>query len=188
MNEDITTIINEIFLKETAKPTPGDINDIINGLFPSLYIIIATIGAFIITLLILSKFLYGPVSKMMKRRHDFIQKNIDDSINSKQESLKLQSEAKGELFQSKIIAQEIISKTKRESEVLKQHYIDEGKKEAERLIDEANNEINFKLAKMMETRNNDIIEVAMIISKKIISKNIDEEVTKEYLDAYIKGE
>lgn len=188
MNEDITTIINEIILKEVTKQTPSDINDIINGLFPSLYIVIATVGAFIVTLIILSKFLYGPVSKMMKRRHDFIQKNIDDSVKSKIESVKIQSQAKGELAQSKIIAQEIISKTKKESEVLKQHYIDEGKKEAERLIDEANHEINYKLAKMMETRNNDIIEVAMVISKKIISKNVDKETATEYLNSYIKGE
>lgn len=175
-------------MNETSKPNPGDINDIINGLFPSIYIILATIGAFIVTLIILSKLLYGPVSKMMKRRHDFIQKNIDDSVSSKLESIELQSIAKNELVKSKAIAQDIISKTKKESEILKQHYIDEGKKEAERLIHEANNEINFKIAKMQETRKDDIIEVAMIISKKIISKNIDKEITKDYLDSYIKGE
>ena len=181
-------MINKIISKEATKPNPGDINEIVNGLFPSIYIIIATIGAFLVTLIILSKLLYGPVKKMMKKRHDFIQKNIDDSVNSKQDSLKIQSKAKSELVQSKVIAEEIISKTKRESEILKQSFIDEGKQEAQRLIDEANIEINFKLLKMEETRNNDIIDMAIIISKKIISKNVGKDVAQEYLDSYIKGE
>ncbi|MGL6125444.1 MAG: F0F1 ATP synthase subunit B [Metamycoplasmataceae bacterium] len=188
MNEEmIMEIISETILNETQRQDPSDIAGMVDGLFPSLYIALATIGAFIVTLIILSKLFYGPVSKMMKRRHDFIQKNIDDSISSKIESDELKSTAKTELIKSKVIAQEMISKTKRESEVLKQHYIEEGKKEAERLINEANNEINFKLAKLAETRNDEIVEIAMIISKKIISKNIDKEITKEYLDSYIKG-
>ncbi|MGL4252061.1 MAG: F0F1 ATP synthase subunit B [Metamycoplasmataceae bacterium] len=186
--EIILEIITTTILKEDSKPNPGDINDIVNALFPSLYIILATIGAFIVTMIILTKFFYNPVSKMMKKRHDFIQKNIDDSVAAKLKSIKIKSSAKQELSKSRIIAQEIISKSKKDSEVIKQHYIDEGKKEAERLIREANNDINFRMEKMAETRNNDIIDVAMIISKKIISKNIDQETVKEYLDSYINGE
>jgi F-type H+-transporting ATPase subunit b len=187
MNEEVISIIKEIILKET-KPNPGDINEVVSGLFPSIYVMIATIGAFLVTLIILSKLLYGPIKKMMKKRHDFIQKNIDDSIDSKNDSLKIQSKAKKELIQSKIVAEEIISKTKKESEVIKQNYIEEGKQEAQRLIDEANIEINFKLLKMEETRNNDIIDMAMVISKKIIAKNVDKKIAQEYLDSYIKGE
>ncbi|MGL5617917.1 MAG: F0F1 ATP synthase subunit B [Metamycoplasmataceae bacterium] len=186
--EIILEIINTTILKEDSKPKPGDISDIVSALFPSLYIILATIGAFIVTMIILSKLFYNPVVKMMKKRHDFIQKNIDDSIESKHKSIEMKSNAKSELIKSRIIAQDIISKSKKDSEVIKQHYINEGKKEAERLICEANNDINFRMQKMAETRNDDIIEVAMIISKKIISKNIDKETTKEYLDSYIKGE
>ena len=188
MNEDIVIAIKEIISKEATKPNPGDINDMVNGLFPSIYIMIATIGAFLVTLIILSKLLYGPVKKMMKKRHDFIQQNIDDSINSKNDSVKIKSKAKNELVQSKIIAEEIISKTKKESEILKQNYIDEGKQEAKRLIDEANVSINYKMLKMEENKNNEIIDMAILISKKIISKNVDENLVKEYLDSYIKGE
>ncbi|MGL5732588.1 MAG: F0F1 ATP synthase subunit B [Metamycoplasmataceae bacterium] len=189
MNEEIILeIINTTILREDSKPKPGDISDIVNALFPSLYIILATIGAFIVTMIILSKLFYNPVVKMMKKRHDFIQKNIDDSVDSKLKSLEMKSNAKNELVKSRIVAQDIISKSKKDSEIIKQHYIDEGKKEAERLIREANNDINFRMEKMAETRNDDIIEVAMIISKKIIAKDIDQEIAKEYLDSYIKGE
>ena len=188
MNEYIEKIWNTTSLSSlTDKPTTDDINGIIDGLFPSIYVIIATIGAFLVTLVILSKLLYGPITKMMKKRHDFIQKNIDDSVNSKEESIKIKSEAKSELVQSKVMAQEIISKSKKESQILKQQYIDEGKQEAARLISEANDEISFKLLKMEETRNNDIVDVAMIISKKLIAKNVDKNKVEEYLDSYIKG-
>ncbi len=169
------------------KPGPS-IEEMVSGLFPSLYIFIATIGAFIVTLIILTYFLYKPVSKMVKQRHDFIQKNIDDSILAKTESLKLQSKSNDKLKESKTVAQEIISKSKTESEILKLHFINEGKKEAKRLIAEANIEINFKLAKIEETRANDIIDAAMIISKQVISKNIDKNKMEEYFDSYIKGE
>ncbi len=188
MNEYVEKILNITNLSSlTDKPNTDDINGIIDGLFPSIYIIIATIGAFLVTLIILSKLLYGPVTKMMKKRHDFIQQNIDDSINAKEESIKIKSEAKSELVESKVIAQEIISKSKKESEIIREQYINEGKKEAARLINEADVEISFKLSKMMETRNDDIIDVAMIISKEIITKNVDKKKIEKYLDSYIKA-
>lgn len=179
--------INNIYIFENKAPDVGDIGGIIEGLFPSLYVILATIGAFIVTLIILSKLFYNPVKKMMKKRHDFIQKNIDDSINLNEESIQIKSLANDELEKSKIIANEIISKSKKESETLKQHYISEGKKEADRLIKEANIAINFKLEKIEETRNNDIVDVAMIISQKIISENVQKEKIEEYLNGYING-
>lgn len=184
---DITELMLSVITKAN-KPAPGDIEEMVGALFPSLYVVLATIGAFLVTLIILSKFFYKPVKKMMKKRHDFIQSNIDDSILAKDESLKNQSKSKEELTNSKFLAQEIVSKSKKESEVLKLHYIDEGKKEAERLINEANVEINFKLAKIEETRANDIIDAAIIISKQVISKNIDKNKMEEYFDSYIKGE
>ncbi|MDK2819663.1 MAG: F0F1 ATP synthase subunit B [Mycoplasmataceae bacterium] len=176
-----------IYMFENRAPNVGDIGGIIEGLFPSLYVMLATIGAFIVTLIILSKLFYGPVKKMMKKRHDFIQKNIDDSIILNEESAEIKSLANDELIKSKLMAIEIISKSQKESEILKEHYITEGKKEADRLIKEANISINFKLEKIAETRNNDIVDVAMIISQKIISENVHKEKIEEYLNGYING-
>ena len=108
---------------DISRPGTDSIGEKVNQLMPSLYIMIATLGSFVVLLLILTKLLYKPVKKMVKNRQDFIQKNIDDSINAKQNAINLEQEARDRLVDSKLMALEIINKSKLDAEVLKHQYI-----------------------------------------------------------------
>lgn len=170
---------------ELNRPGTDTIGDKVKELMPSLYIMIATLGAFLVLFLVLTKLLYKPVRKMVKNRQDFIQKNIDDSINAKQSALTLEQQARDNLFDSKLMAQEIIHKSKLEAEVLKYQYIDQGKAEAERLVTEANAEINAKKQILEREVHNEIVNIAIEISEKMVAKNITKAEAEAYLNEYL---
>ena len=58
-------------------------------ILPNLWIMIATIGSLFILLIILTYFFYNPVKKMVQRRKEFINKNINDSIEAKNNAFSL---------------------------------------------------------------------------------------------------
>lgn len=170
----ITKSIND------RSPSTDGIAEKLDQLMPSIYIIVATLGAFLVLLIVLTKLLYNPVKKMVKNRQDFIQKNIDDSINAKQKALSFEQEARNKLNASKLIASEIINKSKVEAEILKNQYINQGKIKADKLVNRAKDDIKNKKINLEKNIQKEIINVAIEISEKIISKKVSKEDVEKY--------
>ncbi len=171
---------------ENSEVGAGELANKLDQLFPSIYIIIATLGSLIILLIILTKFLYKPVSKMVENRKNFIKNNINQSIEAKEKAFSLENEAKQKLLTSQNTGQELISKAKIEAEVLKNMYIEQGKAEAERLVKEAKEGIEAKKKSLEKDSYNEIVSIALEISEKIVEKNISDKVANKYLDEYLE--
>ena len=170
---------------ENSEVGSGELANKLDQLFPSIYIIIATLGSLIILLIILTKFLYKPVSKMVENRKNFIKNNIDQSIEAKEKAFSLENEARQKLLTSQNTCQELISKAKVVAEVLTNMYIEQGKLEAERLVKEAQEGIEAKKKSLEKDSYNEIVSIAMEISEKIVQKNISDKVAAKYLDEYL---
>lgn len=178
--------IADLTLKElTGDGGTSSIAEKLNQLMPSLYIMIATLGAFFVLMIILTKLLYKPVKKMVKNRQDFIQKNIDDSVKAKANAIALEQEARDKLNDSKMTALEIINKSKLDAEVLKYQYIDQGKMEASRIIIDAKEDIKNKKRMIEKDSHDEIVSVAIQISEKLISERISKEEAEKYLEKYL---
>lgn len=182
----LTTSIIENLRAVNSKPSTGGLSEKLDQLMPSIWIMIATLGALCILIIILTKFLYKPVKKMVKNRQDFIQKNIDDSIEAKKNALLLEKESREELEISRSKAQEIISTSKIEGELIKKEYISQGQYESKRLIDESKQNIQANIKKIKSESHDEIVAIAIDISKKIINENIDTKQANKYLDEYLK--
>lgn len=160
----------------------------LDALMPSIYIMLATLGALVILIIILTKFLYKPIKKMVEDRQKFIQKNIDDSVEIKDKMIQSHKESIQELEQAKITANEIISKSKTEAENIKSSYISEAKKEAKRIIDLANSDIARSKTILEQESRNEIIDIAVKISEKIIEKEVDENKVVDIIDNFLEKE
>lgn len=168
-----------------GKPSGGTLAEKLQQLLPSLYMMISTLGALIILTVVLTYFFYKPVKNMMKKRREFIQNNIDQSINVKENAFKLENEAKTNLKNTNIMINDLISKAKIDGENIKNQYINQGKNESSKLIEEAKDVIENKKRTLEKESYNEIVSIAMEISKKIIKNNITEAETKKYLDEYL---
>lgn len=178
----------EVFTtKNNSTGWDDSLSDKLNQLMPSIYIMIATLGSLCFVFLILTYFLYKPVKKMVKKRKDFIQSNINESIQAKKKAFDLESEARTKLLESKEIGNELITKAKHEAEIIKNKYIEQGKLEVERLIKEANDDIEARKRILEQQSYNEVVSIAMNISEKIIKEKITEKDTKKYLDEYLRN-
>lgn len=178
-------LLSEVVKEIPGKPSGDSLAEKLEQLLPSLYMMISTLGALIILIVVLTYFFYKPVKNMMKKRREFIQNNINQSINAKENAFKLENEAKNNLKNTNHIINDLITKAKVDGENIRNQYISQGKNESNKLIEEAKDAIEHKKRTLEKEAYNEIVSVAMEISKKIIKNNITEAETKKYLDEYL---
>ncbi|MGL4183544.1 MAG: ATP synthase F0 subunit B [Metamycoplasmataceae bacterium] len=169
-----------------APPVIGDVSNKVDQLMPSLYIMIATLGSLVFLGIILTLFFYKPVSKMVKRRVDFIQKNIDDSILAREEAIKLNADAYKELIESRLRAADIIKDAKIAFEKEQLKIIEKNKKEAEKNYEQVLLEINSLKEQFEQEKRDEIINTAIEISKKIIGESVQEKSIEKYYDQFME--
>ncbi len=186
MVEILEKVTDQIQTFSTGEQIGQDsLSEKMDQLMPSIYMMVATLGALCLVFLILTFFLYKPIKKMVKKRKDFIQSNINESIQAKKNAFDLEAEARIKLQESKSVGNDLVAKAKHEAEIIKNQYIEQGKQEAERLVREAKDDIKAKKRALEQDSYNEIVSVAMEISGQIIKDKISENEAKKYLDEYL---
>lgn len=190
MNFFSEKVVN-LFLENThilnERDLSSDLEDKVNQLMPSLPMMLATLGAVLVLMFILTLFLYKPISKMVQQRKNFIQGNIDESINLKKEAKNSTKNANAKLMEARKTADEIINNAKKEAKLVKQHYIDNGKQEAKRLINQANVDLANQRRKFDLEKKDMVIDAALDISEKLMLDNVKKNQIDEYYEKLIEG-
>lgn len=163
------------------------IQDKFNALFPAWPTIVATILAFIILLLVLSKFFWHPVKKMINDRKEYIKNNIDESNNLKKESEKNFEQSISNLNNSLTEAREIIDSAKYDADKIKNDSILKTKKEIDKMWLNAKQEIIKEKTNLQKEIKNEIIEVALTAAAKVIEKNVDNETNRKIISNFVKN-
>lgn len=157
-----------------------------NNLFPSIPMMLATFITFVIVFLLLFFFLYNPVKKMIRKRQEFIQSQIDDSIKAKEDSLAKLSQAQAELIESHKQSVNIVNNAKSKAQEILASYKNKAISDANRLIEETQIDLNER--KKEFDKNSRILiaetatEIAQRILKREISKSTQDEIIKDFLE------
>lgn len=159
--------------------------DLFAGLFPSIPLMIATILAFIIVCSLLFYLVYKPIKKLMKERERFIQSNIDDSIQQKQESILKLNEANQSLKNAHIQADQIISKAKIKAEKTAEVYLNSAKTESKRLLEETNIDIANQKKQFDFNSRRYVVEIATELAEKILKREITQTTQDQIINQYL---
>lgn len=162
-----------------------DITDTINDAIPNLYVTLAQIGAFIVMVLIVIFFGYKPIKKKLDARREYVKKNLDDSDKHLKEAKKKEKEAEDIITASRIQANSIVEKARKQAIEEKNQMLDEAEKAIalKKLQDEK--ELKDKEQKMIKDNRDKIISTALDASKEILKREIKEEDNKKIVDDFI---
>src|SRR5512145_3140889 len=119
----------------------GGITDLNPGLT------IWTAITFIFLLVVLSRFAWGPIVKMLNERERTIRDAIESAKKERAEAERLLADQKHALAAAQRDAAELAKKNQQEVERLRQELTDRARKEAEELVATARRQIEEELAK-----------------------------------------
>lgn len=173
-------LLAHVYADEVVDP-----NDIIAKLIPNFWDFIIQLLAFIVLLLIVFYIAYKPVKKLLKARGDYIEKNIQDSENSKKEAAQYAKESQENIAKSREEANRIVSESKKQAAVEAETIKENAKAEAIAMKKAADEEIALAKKKSEQDIQHEIVGVAIAASEAVLGREVNKEDEERLLNDFV---
>ncbi len=155
------------------------------GEFLNIGDILATFVIFILLMLLLKKFAWGPLMGVMQQREDLIKSEIEVAENSRLESHKLLEEQRSLLKDARTQAQEIVENAKKQGEVSREEIITTARAESGRMKEAAVQEIANERDKAISAVREEVVALSLLAATKVLEKEISEEDNRQLINETI---
>ena len=145
-----------------------------------------TLVTFVILIILLKKFAWGPLKEVMDKRERDINKDIDDAEQAKINAQKLEEENRKTLKETQDEVQKILDDAKIQARKQHEEIIHEDNEKANGMIETAQSEINSQKERAISDINNQVSELSVLIASKVLRKEISEQDQKELVEKYLK--
>lgn len=136
----------------------------------------------LILFFVLSKLLYKPVSNFLRQRKESISNEISEANQIKEEALKMKEEYEFKIGNVSKEADEILALAHKKAIDNESQIIKEAKEEATLIKKRAETDVEMAIEQAKDNVRKEIIEVANLMTKKVINISLDEEKHKEFID------
>ena len=157
-----------------------------NNLIPSWTSFVMQISAFIILLLVVIYVAYKPVKRMLKKRQDYIEKEISDAEKDKSAAAVHLKQAEETILASKKEASSIIEEAQNNALAQKEQILAETKLEVEKMKLDAEKDIARSRQEALDDIHKEMVEVALLTSSEILKREVNNEdnsrLAKEFID------
>lgn len=144
---------------------------------------LANLFNFLIIFLLLKKFAFGPIGKLIRERQD----KINEGISNAEVSTKLLENTKTEyeavLLDARTKANEIIEQAKKEAVVRKDQLVDQTKVEIASMLENGKKMLETEKNKMLSETKKEIVGLVLQVTEKVLGQKNDpsysDRITKE---------
>ncbi|MFY3792953.1 F0F1 ATP synthase subunit B [Ureibacillus sp. MALMAid1270] len=137
--------------------------------------VLATLVIFIVLMVLLKKFAWGPLMGIMKQREELVASEIDAAENARKEAAKVLEEQKALLKEARTEAQSIIESAKKQGDTQREEIISAAREEANRLKESAVREIETEKEKAILAVREEVVSLSVLAASKVLGKEISEE-------------
>lgn len=137
--------------------------------------------------LILKKFLYKPVKKMLAERQQMIDEQYNSAQEAERSALQSKAEYEEKIKNAQSEADVIIKKARAKAERRSDKIIDEAKQKSDEMLRQAKNEVRMEKKRASSDIKREIAEVSTILTEKILEREINSADHREFIDSFIDG-
>ena len=148
-------------------------------------IIIALINL-IILFLILKKFLFKPVQKVLKKREEELSGQYDKANETLLEAQNAKEEYETRLNGAKLEADDIIKNATDTAKKREEKIIEDATEEAGAIVGRAKAQAELEKKRAQKDIKNEIADVSSLIAEKLLAREINDEDHKKLIDSFIE--
>jgi len=145
-----------------------------------------TIVIFVIVIFIFWRFILKPVDNIISRRKSEIRKSIDIADKQKEDAAKYIEEQKRITEEARNNAKIIVEDSKKEARKIKEEIEEKAREKSKIMVAEALAEIKTERERSINSAKDEMIEIAMMATEKVISKSLSEEEHKKLIEKSLK--
>jgi F-type H+-transporting ATPase subunit b len=161
------------------------IQDTIENALPNLWVSLAQLGAFLVTVFLFFRFAYKPLKKKMAARADKIEKDRQEAENDRKAANESKEIADRNIQASRVRANEILQEAEKNAQVSAAKI--EADARAQMALEKKQNEIALEQRKkQLEEQDHDrIVKAAMETSKAILGRELTKEDNDRFVEQYV---
>ena len=144
-------------------------------LVPNWLSFVIQLSSFIILLVVVFVFAYKPVKKMLDKRADHIQEEIDQAEQNHALAVEQMQEAKKLLNDAKVEASAIIESAHQKGQEQYEAMVENAKEEVKEMKLSAEQDIEQARQDALNDIRNEMVDVALAASKEILKREVDTE-------------
>ena len=131
-----------------------------------------TLGIFLIVVLVLGKFAWGPVLGLLKEREDFIRKSLHDAKRDRDEAEARLKEYTVQTQNARAEAASLVEEARRDSERLREELRSKAKAEADTILKNAERQIQLETGRALVQIRTEAVDLSVMIASKLIGRNL----------------
>lgn len=147
--------------------------------------IVVTICNTLITFLIIKKFLFKPVKKMLAAREEEVQGMYGAAEKTQAEAEQMRREYTERLAKAKEEAAEIVGSATRRATVRSEEILKESSQQAAAMMKKAENTIEQERKKAMNELKDEVASLSVMIASKVVERDIKEADHERFIEEFI---
>ena len=145
-----------------------------------------TVLTFILLLLILKKFAWKPILKMLEDRENKIKVALYQAEQDQKEAAKFLEEQRALLDKAKKDSIQLINDSRKSAEVSRKELIDHARHEAERILERAKQEIELSKDAAIQDIKQYVSDIAILAAQKVVGETLSSDQHLKLVDKYVK--
>jgi F-type H+-transporting ATPase subunit b len=141
-----------------------------------------TLLTFVIVLIVLKKYAFGPIQAAIDARRAQIEADVDAAETAREEAQAALAEYRQALADSRKEATKILDDARRVSEEQRQKAIAELEAEKTRLLKRAKDEIDAETRRSLQTIKSQLAELTVATAEKVVRTRLDEDEQRRLID------
>ncbi len=147
--------------------------------------IVVSLLNLVLLFLIVKKFLYKPVKKMLENRQSEVDKQYSDAEKANNEALENKKNYEEKLSAARVEADGIIQSAVDTAKAREKEIVSDAKLKAEGIILKAESDAKLAVLKAEDSIKQEIIDVSTVLAEKMLEREISEEDHKGLIDSFI---
>ena len=148
-------------------------------------LMIWTIICFVIALVILKRYAFGPIQQMIEERRKRIQQSITEAEQARDEARRLLEEHRALIGQARGQAEEFLAEARRVADAQRLRVKDETEADRQRRLEETRRQIEAETHRALERIRTEVAELTLIAATKVTRKALDDADHRRLIDEAI---
>ena len=141
-----------------------------------------TLISFGLTLLVLKRYAFGPIQKVIDERRNRIRDAVDAADQAREEARELRELTIAEREQAKRERERILDDTRRQAQAQLDQAREQAKEDLDRRLEENQRELEAENRKLREEIRRDVVELTLLAAEKVTGKVLDSDDQRRLID------
>jgi F-type H+-transporting ATPase subunit b len=134
-----------------------------------------TLAIFVIVVIVLGKFAWGPVLSLLQQREEFIHRSLSDAKRDREEAEARLKDYAAKLQSAQREAVAILEEARRDAERLREELRGRAKSEADTLIRNAERQVQLETTRALQLIRQEAVDLSVTIASRLLQRNISKE-------------